>query len=102
MKDDLLDAQASVDWAEYQIVAFQEKVAEWNASRPFEIRVETDAPGVQALVAYSMGELDPIVNAEVGVIINSIRTALDLLASSLARRNNSKVDVRNNRNVYRQ
>jgi hypothetical protein len=42
------------------------------------------------LVAYSLGQPDPILNAEIGAIINSIRSALDLLASALASRNGVK------------
>jgi hypothetical protein len=91
MRDDLLDAQSSVDWAISQIPIFQEKIASWNAKRPYEIMVEIDPQTSDyLLVAYSMGPLDPIVNAELGVIINSARTALDLLAASLCRRNGNK------------
>lgn len=93
MRDDLLDAQASVDWAIAQIPVFEEKLAAWNAKRPYELVVENDPnTGDHLLVAYLMGSLDPIVNAELGVIINSTRTALDLLAASLACRNGKKPD----------
>jgi hypothetical protein len=89
--DDLLDAQASVDWAVTQIPILQDKLAAWNAKRPYEIMTEIDPKtGANLLVAYLMGPLDPIVNAELGVIVNSIRTALDLLAASLCRRNGNK------------
>lgn len=91
MRDDLLDAQSAVDWAITQIPVLQDKFVSWNAKRPYEILPELDPQtGEHLLVAYLMGPLDPIVNAEVGVIINSIRTALDLLAASLCRRNGNK------------
>jgi len=88
MRDDLLDAYAAVDWAVAQIPLFQEKIVAWNRRRPYDLSVERDPDtGEQFLVAASLGSFDPIINAEVGVIINSMRTALDLLAASLARRN---------------
>src|SRR5215469_8528170 len=91
MRDDLLDAQSAVDWAISQIPLLQNKLATWNAKRPYEISVELDAQtGEHLLIAYLMGPLDPIVNAEVGVIINSTRTALDLLAALLCRRNGNQ------------
>jgi len=91
MRDDLSDAQAGVNWAVAQIPVFQEKLAAWNAKRPYEISVEIDPKTSEhVVIAHLMGPLDPIVNAELGVIINSIRTALDLLAASLCRRNGNK------------
>ena len=91
MRDDLLDAQSSVDWAIAQIPIFQQKLAAWNARGPYLPDIEHDAQtGEYLLVAHLMGPLDPIVNAEVGVIVNSIRTALDLLSVSLGRRWTSK------------
>lgn len=88
MRDDLLDAQASVDWAVSQIPLFQEKITSWNRKRPYLIVPELDSDtGKNFAVAYSLGPLDPIINAEAGAIINGMRTALDLLAATLARRN---------------
>jgi hypothetical protein len=88
MRDDLLDAQAAVDWAVTQIPIYQEKLKSWNQRRPYELVEDHDPQtGEQLWLAYSMGSLDPIINAEVGVIINSTRTALDFLAASLARHN---------------
>src|SRR5213082_2682848 len=95
MRDDLLDAQASVDWAVCQLNVFREKLAGWNAKCPLEIVAEDDpVTGDHLLSAYSMGSPDPIMNAEVGVIINSTRTALDFLAASLSLRNGRKPDRR--------
>ena len=39
------------------------------------------------MVFYSLGPPDAILNAEVGAIINSLRTSLDLLFTALVERN---------------
>ena len=49
------------------------------------------------MVFYSLGPPDAIINAEVGVIINSLRTSLDLLFTALVARN---TDVDLNRDTY--
>jgi hypothetical protein len=91
MRDDLLDAQAAVDWAAAEIPLFQQKITDWNRKRPYDIVAERDSDtGKNFLIAYSLGPLDPIINAGAGAIINNIRAALDLLAASLARRNGVK------------
>jgi hypothetical protein len=91
LRDDLLHAQAALDWAVSQIPIFQEKLAAWNAKGPYEISIELDPQtGDHLLVANLLKPLDPLINAEVGVIINSIRAALDFLAASLCRRNGKK------------
>jgi hypothetical protein len=60
----------------------------WFAKDPYFIIEELDPQTGEHLVcAYLLGPLDLTMNVEVGLIINSIRTALDLLAASLARRN---------------
>lgn len=88
MRDDLLDAQSTVDWAVAQIKVFESRFRAYSDRRPYEIVTEADPDGRSNLVvAYSLGEPDPILNAEVGAIINAIRSALDILASALAIRN---------------
>jgi hypothetical protein len=87
MRDDLLDAQATVDWAVAQIPSFQEAFRAWIYDHPYEIRFEPDSdPSGKLAVAY----FDPLprtFNAWVGAIINSSRSALDLLSATLATRN---------------
>jgi hypothetical protein len=91
MRDDLLDAQASVDWAIAQIPILQERFSTWQRTRPYELIVEPDPdPGYELLVACQVLPVDPLISAEAGAIINSARSALDLLAAALATRNGVK------------
>lgn len=88
MRDDLLDAQASVDWAKSQVPLFAKRFEAWEGKRPYNVSIKRDSnTGDEFLEAVSIKPLDPIINAEAGAIINGIRTALDLLAASLAKRN---------------
>jgi hypothetical protein len=53
--------------------------------------VESDTKsGLQLLVAYPQKPFDLVINTEIGAIINSIRSGLDLLAAALATRNGVK------------
>ncbi|MBM3545969.1 MAG: hypothetical protein FJX54_03370 [Alphaproteobacteria bacterium] len=88
MRDDLLDAQASVDWAVAQIPVLERRIADWMGSRPYELVMEDDPKtGEKLMVAYLRATLDPLAVVEAGAIINAIRSSLDLVAASLARRN---------------
>lgn len=89
MRDDLLEAQASVDWAVSQIPLLADCFASWVEGNPYGLTVESDAETKEnLLVAYELGAPDLRLNAWVGGIINAIRSSLDMLAASLARRNN--------------
>ena len=91
MRDDLLDAQAAVDWAVAQIPILEERFSTWQRSRPYELIVEPDSdPSREVLIARQKIGLDPLLSAEAGAIINSARSALDLLAAALAARNGVK------------
>ena len=69
-------------------------MAAWSANRPYEITAETDSKtGEHTLAAVLTKPLAPILNAELGVIVNSTRAALDILAASLAQRNDKKPDA---------
>jgi hypothetical protein len=85
MRDDLLDAKAAVDWAEAQIPILQERLMNWQRERPYEIVPEPDPADKnwEFLVAYLGIPLDPLIHGDVGAIINSARTALDILMSAL-------------------
>jgi hypothetical protein len=88
MRDDLLDAHSCIDWALSQIQTLQNRLKAWHSQRPYHVAQEIDAQtGDHLIVAHLMRPLDPIVPVEVGLIINAIRTALDLLTAALARRN---------------
>jgi hypothetical protein len=89
MRDDLLDAQAAIDWAVAQIPCLEERFMAYLGRRPYDVVMEPDPDqiGHVLLVFYSLGPPDAVLNAEVGVIINSLRTSLDMLFTALVRRN---------------
>ena len=94
MRDDLLPAKAAVDWAVAQIEALQRDLIAWSSRRPYQDVREVDPnTGENLLVCYLTTPLDLSVNVEAGLIINSIRTSLDLLAASLARRNGKNANA---------
>jgi hypothetical protein len=91
MRDDLLDAQAAVDWAVSQIPVLQEALLEWQRGGPYLISGEHDPKSDgDIIVAAQKTPLPAIFNAGIGATLNSIRSALDLLASALAARNGEK------------
>jgi hypothetical protein len=91
MRDDLLDAQAAVDWAVAQIPRLQSAFLEWQRGYPYRIVQEKDPEGGNDFaVAYQITPLPRELSPWVGAIINSIRSGLDLLAVALAIRNGKK------------
>jgi hypothetical protein len=92
MRDDLLDAQAAIEWAIPQIPLLQEALFGWTKAHRYELRIEpySGLGGGNALVAYQPASLPRIFNAWAGAIINSLRSSLDLLAAALAARNGVK------------
>lgn len=43
MREDLLDAQAAVDWAEAQLKTFISRLSTWKATNPYVAIAETDS-----------------------------------------------------------
>jgi hypothetical protein len=88
MRDDLLDAQAAVDWAVTQIPLFQSAFLEWRKGDPYELIKEPDPNGSgYAVIAHLRFPLPLTFNAWAGAIIGSLRGALDFVAAALAQRN---------------
>jgi hypothetical protein len=88
MRDDLLDVQASVNWAKAQIPILEKRFITWERSGPYAVIVEPDPNTRENLVVIRRTRpADLSFNVEVGIIINAIRSALDLLAAALAARN---------------
>jgi hypothetical protein len=88
MQQDLLPAKAAVDWAMAQLPVLEHRIAAWVEERPYSVTREFDSKrGKDALRVKIHQSLPLIVNAEVGAIVNSIRSSLDLLAVALAERN---------------
>jgi hypothetical protein len=88
MKDDLLDAKAAIDWAVAQIPVLVKRVGAWRQDRPYTVAIDTNSePGKKLYRLANIKRLDPVINAEAGAIIHSLRSSLDLLACALATRN---------------
>jgi hypothetical protein len=87
MRDDLLDAQASVDWAVSQIPILQQRIATWISNQPCSFIEEKDASASTKSLKLRVDYIPPIISAEAGIIAHAIRSSLDVLASSLAKRN---------------
>jgi hypothetical protein len=93
MRDDLLDAQASVDWAVAQIPLLQQSLIDWQRGYPYAISRERDPKSDgDIVVAIQQTPLPLTFNAWFGAIFNSLRSSLDLLAAALAARNGEKTN----------
>lgn len=93
MRDDLLDAQAAVEWAVTQIPSLQQEFISWQRANPYPVVQEPDPDGGGRDVAVVYDQPFPLTfNAWVGAIINSLRSSLDLLAVALASRNGEKTN----------
>jgi hypothetical protein len=102
MRDDLLESQASIQWAIAYIPTLQDRFARWQQTQPYRVVREPDPKGSdQFLVAYPGKPLDPLIYADIGAIINSIRSALDLLAAVLSKRNGIEPDTATHFPIHR-
>jgi hypothetical protein len=87
MRDDLLDAQACADWAITQINILRRHLIAWDETPPYRIVTEAHSePGKKVLRLRDVMPIHPLINAQVGAMINSIRSSLDLLVNRLAKR----------------
>ncbi len=87
MRADLLEAQASVDWAFDQLLPFDQRLEAWlGANVVIEIR-DVPPPATHNPIVALEKELLPIAfSVEAGAYINAIRSSLDILAMTLVRR----------------
>ena|ERR1700719_2569492 len=82
MRDDLLDVYACIKWAVAQIDVLKGRLIVWDQIPPYRIVAEPDSePGKKRLRLRDVIAPDPIINAEAGAIINSLRSSLDLLVN---------------------
>jgi hypothetical protein len=87
MREDLLHAKASVDWAVSHFPAFQARLDEWcSANVDVDIKKLPDNIPNNLIVATEKGPLPLAFNVEFGAYVNAIRSSLDILASTLAAR----------------
>lgn len=87
MRDDLLEAQAAVDWAMAQFPSLRERINAW-AKLNFEVIIEDADVSIPNNVIFAL-QKEPLpiaFNVEFGAYLNTIRTSLDILATALARR----------------
>jgi hypothetical protein len=87
MRDDLLDAQACVDWAVSNLPALEKRCAAWLDAN-LTLEIEDPDPNVpnNVVVAVAKEPLPRSLNVEVGAYLNVLRSALDILATALAYR----------------
>lgn len=66
----------------------QERFSIWQRSYPYKLICEADPiqPGRELLVAYLEKPLDPLIIGDIGAIINSVRTGLDLMMAAVVAR----------------
>ncbi len=88
MQDDLLPPQADIDWAKSQLPILGGRMAAWRQECSHTLLEDLDSqPGQKFIRVRDVKPMPLIINAEVGAIINSIRSSLDVLAVTLAERN---------------
>jgi hypothetical protein len=87
MRDDLLHAQASVDWAVAQLPIFKECLDTWLKDNVDAVVEKTPDDPVNDLVVSVVKRPLPLkFQVEAGAYINVIRSSLDILAVTLANR----------------
>lgn len=88
MKRDLEDALVPVEWAQAQIPVLQDRFLSWQRSYPYKLVCEPEPtrPDRELLIAYLQKPLDPLIIGDVGAIINSVRTGLDLMMVAIVAR----------------
>jgi hypothetical protein len=87
MRDDLLHAQASIDWPVSQLPSFEKQLRMWLQDN-IEISTRDPDPNVpnEVVVAIETTPFPLKFMVEAGAYINAIRSSLDILACALARR----------------
>lgn len=87
MRDDLLDAEASIAWAVSSLPSLQERLSSWLDLNVY-LHVEDEPPPAthNPVVLVEKEPLPRAFNVEAGAYLNVIRSSLDILATSLANR----------------
>src|ERR1700733_13170399 len=87
MRDDLLPAQASVDWALTQLPAFKAHLDSWLNANLNVVVKQTQPDSPNDVIAIRQKDPLPLAfQVEAGAYINAIRSSLDILAATLANR----------------
>jgi hypothetical protein len=85
MRDDLLDAQACVDWTITNIPLFEERLQRWLKENVEVVRIDLPPESDEdMLVARGKCAVPVAFNVEAGAYINTLRSGLDILAYAIA------------------
>jgi hypothetical protein len=91
MKDDLLEADASVRWAEANLLSFEQRLNARLAENVHMIVKElADDAAHDGLVVRQKASMPRAFTAEAGSYINLIRSSLDILATAIGKRDSAK------------
>jgi hypothetical protein len=90
MREDLLDAQAVIDWAYSQIHLFDAEVNTWLDSDPYSFTENPDPKSGLQLIKITVQPPPRFMDVHFGIIVHALRSSLDMLAVALARRNGVK------------
>lgn len=97
MRDDLLDAQAALDWAKSNFPAFQSALEDWvNTNISVAIRETNANVSHDLVIATEKTSLPFSFSIAAGAYINVIRSALDIVAVALSKR----YGITNPKNIY--
>lgn len=90
MRDDLQDALVPVKWADAQIPILERRFRLWSDGNPYRFvaEMDPDAADMELVVAYLDKPIHPVIVGDVGAIINSLRSALNLMFSAVIARHN--------------
>lgn len=85
MRDDLLHAQATTDWAVSQLPSFRDRIHSWLHQNIHVVLEDPDPEVPNDVVVAVEKELFPLsFMVEAGAYLNAIRSSLDILAYALA------------------
>jgi hypothetical protein len=87
MRDDLLGAQTSVDWAVAQIPILEHRLTQWVSNQAGTFIEEKDVVAHTKTLKLRINQIPAIISAEAGMIAHAIRSSLDITVSALAKRN---------------
>jgi hypothetical protein len=87
MREDLLEAIASVDWVEARLPALDEQIKSWLDDNIEIVFVDTPEPATHDVIVAREKDLLPLeFNITAGAYINVLRSALDILAFAIGKR----------------
>ena len=93
IRDDLLEAQASVDWPLSRFLDLHQRLESWlKENVRIEIEVLPPPAETDPIIAIQKENLPLAFNVEVGAYVNAIRSSLDILAMALVQRHGLNIE----------